>query len=411
MSTTTGSARATGPPPGQRLGLPDQPTVLFVGRIQPLKGIDVAIDAFRLVRRVVPSARMVVVGGPSGDEGAAEVERLRAKVADRRPRRRWSTGGSQLPHHDLPAVYQAADVLLFPSRSETFGLVAAEAQACGIPVVASSAGGLAYAVEDGESGYLIDSWDPEQYAEHVIDVAHRPRTGQQALQGCDRGFRAVLLGGDGAAASRAVCRDHGLRPARFSKRPFGRWLEDPESDVVHVEEVSGSAPGDESAMRRWAVRMQADGARRHHRLVGDRAAQPEVRGVRAPGAGVGSERGASPVPGPQCHRLADPLRRRPRGGGSPPRPAARWRGSPPEELDLLLGEIYEMIEVSFRSDAGRLAGSTRARKLAIESGPQRAVNKVLWIAVDLWISPLAGGRNDLNRAALIPNNVDAQPRF
>ncbi len=153
----------------EHLGIPDQPTVLFVGRIQPLKGIDVAIDAFRLVRRVVPSARMVVVGGPSGDEGGAEMERLRAKVA--------AAGldavidwWEPLPHHDLPAVYQAADVLLFPSRTETFGLVAAEAQACGIPVVASSAGGLAYAVEDGESGYLIDSWDPEQYAEHVIDV-------------------------------------------------------------------------------------------------------------------------------------------------------------------------------------------------------------------------------------------------
>jgi D-inositol-3-phosphate glycosyltransferase len=112
---------------------------------------------------------MVIVGGASGEEGPVEAGRLRERVA--------SLGLDEdvdwwepLPHHDLPTVYQAADVLLFPSRSETFGLVAAEAQACGIPVVASGAGGLAYAVEDGESGYLVDRWDPERYAEHVIEI-------------------------------------------------------------------------------------------------------------------------------------------------------------------------------------------------------------------------------------------------
>ena len=153
----------------ERLGLPDQPTVLFVGRIQPLKGLDVAIDAFDRVRRAVPIARMVVVGGPSGEEGAAEVGRLQKRVADLGLDDvvEW---WEPVPHHDLATVYQAADVLLFPSRSETFGLVAAEAQACGIPVVASGAGGLAYAVEDGESGYLVGSWDPEQYAEHVVEL-------------------------------------------------------------------------------------------------------------------------------------------------------------------------------------------------------------------------------------------------
>jgi D-inositol-3-phosphate glycosyltransferase len=151
------------------LGLPDQPTVLFVGRIQPLKGLDVAIDAFALVRRGVPSARFVIVGGPSGDEGPGELERLRRRVGAHGldDAVDW---WEPLPHHDLPTVYQAADVLLFPSRSETFGLVAAEAQACGIPVVASGAGGLAYAVEDAESGYLVDGWNPEQYAEHVVEV-------------------------------------------------------------------------------------------------------------------------------------------------------------------------------------------------------------------------------------------------
>ena len=104
----------------KHLGLPDQPTVLFVGRIQPLKGLDVAIDAFALVRRAVPSARMVIVGGPSGEEGSVEAGRLRARVA--------SLGLDEvvdwwepLPHHDLPTVYQAADVLLFRRAARRSG--------------------------------------------------------------------------------------------------------------------------------------------------------------------------------------------------------------------------------------------------------------------------------------------------
>jgi D-inositol-3-phosphate glycosyltransferase len=146
------------------LGLADAPLVLFVGRIQPLKGLDVAVEAFALLG--LPDARMLVVGGPSGPLGAAELERIdalgaRLGVADRievRP---------PVPHDGMPDVYRAADVVIVPSRSESFGMVAAEAQASGIPVVAARVGGLAYALDDGVSGYLVSGWEPSDYADRM----------------------------------------------------------------------------------------------------------------------------------------------------------------------------------------------------------------------------------------------------
>lgn len=165
----------------RELGLPTGvPLVLFVGRIQPLKGLDVAIEAFRLLE--VPEARLLVVGGPSGPRGAGEVERLRdavssAGLGDRvefRP---------PVPHEDTPSLYRAADVVVVPSRSESFGLVAAEAQACGVPVVAARVGGLAYAVADGESGYLVGGWDAGAFAAAIRRVLSDPELADRLRSG------------------------------------------------------------------------------------------------------------------------------------------------------------------------------------------------------------------------------------
>jgi D-inositol-3-phosphate glycosyltransferase len=79
-----------------------------------------------------------------------------------------------VPHRDLPAYYRAADILVVPSRSESFGLVAAEAQACGLPVVAAAVGGLAHAVADGVSGILVDGWDPADWAAALRRVVTDP---------------------------------------------------------------------------------------------------------------------------------------------------------------------------------------------------------------------------------------------
>ncbi|MFW2340504.1 MAG: glycosyltransferase [Acidimicrobiia bacterium] len=172
------------------LGLPeDDPLVLFVGRVQPLKGIDVAVEAFALLSRQHPTARLVVIGGPSGPSGSDELQNAR-EVADRAGVTEVVSFLQPVEHSVLARYYRAADVLLVPSRSESFGLVAVEAQASGLPVVAARVGGLAYAVADGQSGFLIDGWDPADYAEAagavLLDSELAVRLGKGGIEHADR---------------------------------------------------------------------------------------------------------------------------------------------------------------------------------------------------------------------------------
>lgn len=157
----------------RRLGLGEGPILLFVGRIQPLKGVDVAIATLDLVQAPHPETTLVIVGGASGPSGPAELHRLRQLAMARGVGSRVRFV-NPLPHGLLADVYRAADVLLVPSRSESFGLVAAEAQACGIPVVAARTGGLIYVVDDGTSGILVDGWDPIDYAEAALRLIEDP---------------------------------------------------------------------------------------------------------------------------------------------------------------------------------------------------------------------------------------------
>ncbi len=161
------------------LGIPpESPLLLFVGRIQPLKGVDVAVRTLAAVANAHPDARLAVVGGPSGPRGADELERTVALVhglgLDDRvffvpPR----------PHELLSTYYRAADVCLVPSRSESFGLVALEAAACGTPVVASDVGGLRTLVDHGRTGYLVDRSDPEAFAGWVRQILAEPLLAQR----------------------------------------------------------------------------------------------------------------------------------------------------------------------------------------------------------------------------------------
>lgn len=169
------------------LGLDDRPTVLFVGRVQPLKGIDVALAAVSILKEHLPEVQLLVVGGPSGASGHSEMARLHGMASAMGNAVRFV---EPVPHADLVSFYRAADVLILPSRSESFGLVAAEAQACGLPVVAARTGGLAHVVADGESGILVDSWDPHPYADALwrvitdAELASRLRAG--ALEWSER---------------------------------------------------------------------------------------------------------------------------------------------------------------------------------------------------------------------------------
>lgn len=153
------------------LGTDNRPLLLFVGRIQPLKGVDVAVEALANVER--DDARLWIVGGASGTGGNAEVDRIRQLIADLGLVDRVEFHPPQA-HHLLSTYYRAADVCLVPSRSESFGLVALEAAACGAPVVASAVGGLLTLVDHGYTGYLVESRDPDEYAAWIDTILGDP---------------------------------------------------------------------------------------------------------------------------------------------------------------------------------------------------------------------------------------------
>ena len=156
------------------LGLPlDGRLLLFVGRIQPLKRADVAIEALAELRAGGEPYRLVVVGGPSGPHGEKSLQGL-YDVVDARGVREFVHFIEPQPHELLSSYYRAADVCLVPSRSESFGLVALEAAACGTPVVASAVGGLTTLVDDGHTGFLVDEPDPRAYAAAVRRVFAQP---------------------------------------------------------------------------------------------------------------------------------------------------------------------------------------------------------------------------------------------
>ena len=147
------------------LGLPlDEQVVAFVGRIQPLKAPDIVLRATAKLQRV----RIVVAGGPSGS-GLASPDGL-VRLADELDITERVTFLPPQSRADLSTLFQAADLVAVPSYSESFGLVAVEAQACGTPVVAAAVGGLPVAVRDGMSGTLVFGHDVDRWADALDNV-------------------------------------------------------------------------------------------------------------------------------------------------------------------------------------------------------------------------------------------------
>jgi D-inositol-3-phosphate glycosyltransferase len=141
------------------LGLPtDEPVVAFVGRIQPLKAPDIVLRA----GAKLPGVRIVVAGGPSGS-GLASPDGL-ARLADELGIAERVTFLPPQSRTDLAALFRAANLVAVPSYSESFGLVAVEAQACGTPVAAAAVGGLPVAVRDGITGTLVFGHEVGQWA-------------------------------------------------------------------------------------------------------------------------------------------------------------------------------------------------------------------------------------------------------
>jgi D-inositol-3-phosphate glycosyltransferase len=160
------------------VGLPQEALVVsFVGRIQPHKGPEVLIRATSELVKHSPLLRhkliVNVMGGASG-ANTEEVDRLKELAT-------WLgiddvvRFSPPLPRADLAQWYRAADLVVVPSYSESFGLVALEAQACGTPVVATAVGGLRTAVADGISGVLVDGHDPKAWSSVIARLLQEPQ--------------------------------------------------------------------------------------------------------------------------------------------------------------------------------------------------------------------------------------------
>lgn len=158
----------------------DRPLVLFVGRLQPLKGPDVAVDTLAALRAHVPDAQLLVVGGASGSgSGRIQPEQLAAQATA------LGIGDGvhvvpARPQEELAVLYRRADVVHVPSRTETFGLVALEAQASGTPVVAAAVDGLHTVVRAG--GTLVDGHDPGDHAAAIAHWLMDPEASAQAAR-------------------------------------------------------------------------------------------------------------------------------------------------------------------------------------------------------------------------------------
>ncbi len=163
----------------QRLGFaPDDVVLVFAGRVQPLKGPDVVLKAAARLMDADPelakSLKVVLVGGPSGRAERADPDRMR-ELATALGLDDVVRFEPPCPQHELAEWYRAATLVLTPSHSESFGLVALEAQACGTPVVAASVGGLRTVVRDGYSGVLVDGHDPAEWARVIRNLVRAPR--------------------------------------------------------------------------------------------------------------------------------------------------------------------------------------------------------------------------------------------
>ena len=157
--------------------LPDSLIVSFVGRIQPHKGPEVLIRATSELVKHSPQLRprliVNIIGGASG-ANTEEVDRLKdctqwLRIDD------VVRFAPPVSRAELPQWYRASDLVVVPSYSESFGLVALEAQACGTPVVATAVGGLRTAVADGISGVLVDGHDPKAWSSVITRLLQEPQ--------------------------------------------------------------------------------------------------------------------------------------------------------------------------------------------------------------------------------------------
>ncbi len=171
-----------------RLGLGADRILLYVGRLAPIKGVETLLRALAFLKADGFGARdlrLLVVGGGIEERWDGEGSRLRA-LARRLGVEAWVEFRGAQPQDVLPEYYAAADLCLMPSLYESFGMVALEAMACGVPVVGSRVGGLAVTIREGVTGSLVPEGDPDQLGRRIgallRDEPYRRALGRQAVQ-------------------------------------------------------------------------------------------------------------------------------------------------------------------------------------------------------------------------------------
>ena len=175
----------------QYLGLnPEDRMVLYVGRIEPLKGVSTLIEAMSCLKFKDQSGpvHLAIIGGEpdvTPEEMSTEMAHLQ-KLSDDLAMDQTVVFLGKRGQNTLPYYYSAAEVLVMPSHYESFGMVALEAMACGTPVIASDVGGLGFLVQDGETGYTVPDGEPDKLCEKLTlllgDHALRERMGQRAVE-------------------------------------------------------------------------------------------------------------------------------------------------------------------------------------------------------------------------------------
>jgi D-inositol-3-phosphate glycosyltransferase len=164
---------------------PEDRMVLFVGRIEPLKGVDTLIQAMSCLQlNEQRPVHLAIIGGDpaaSPEEMSAEMARLQ-KLCDDLAVGQTVVFLGKRDQDKLPYYYSAAALVVMPSHYESFGMVALEAMACGTPVIASEVGGLAYLVKDGETGFTIPDGEPEELCEKISWLLNDPHLQQTMSQ-------------------------------------------------------------------------------------------------------------------------------------------------------------------------------------------------------------------------------------
>ena len=184
----------------RQLGFDDDSIILFVGRIDPLKGIDRLLMAMTyLDGRQGP--RLVVVGGD--DDSEAELERLQ-ELSQELHIQDSVTFVGPVGQEELPCYYSAAHVCVIPSYHESFGLVALESLACGTPVVAAGVGGIEAVVRQGETGYVLKDNAPLRLADGIAALLSKPDAGTQSVSST----RASVLGFGWANIAEAIIEEY-----------------------------------------------------------------------------------------------------------------------------------------------------------------------------------------------------------